>query len=391
MTARAGRLALVAFLVARGASAQDAPPASDSWFVRAGVSTARVLAASPFAEGGDDARSLSLEVGRQTGGTREWHRAYNDPSYGVGVYLGRFGHDRELGRPVATYGFFSWPFPVARRAQVTADVGLGVSWNWRAYDRVTNPTNTAFGSTVAYHVDGGVSLRVLTGGRSSIYAGMDFAHWSNGATSQPNLGLAIVGPKLGVRYDFTHPVTPARPAPGELTRFEPAWEFVVGAAGSGKTTVAATGSHIDAVDLWRGFNAFNVTTAVQRQFYRYGKVAAGADASYDGATGAHVDIVNGTQSETRAPTGDRFALGAYGGYEHVMARFSVLAQAGYTVWRGFDDPEVPRFYQRYGSRVYFSERFWATFAVRTIKVRKANFLEFGVGYRFRRPSVSGRT
>jgi lipid A 3-O-deacylase PagL len=397
MTLRAGGLMIVALIVARAACAQDdAPPvpaaeasaaaSQNSWFLRAGYSPAHVLAASPFGTGSNEARTLTLELGRQTDGTRPWHRVYNYPSYGVGVYVGRFDHERELGRPIATYGFFSWPFPVSRVVHVVADVGIGVSWNWTAFDPVTNSTNTALGSAVAYHIDSGVSLRFLVNQRASVYAGLNLTHWSNGATSQPNLGLAVVGPKLGVRYNFAPQVARSRAAAADLPRFDPVWEFVVGGAGSGKTAVAATNSHLDVVDLWRDFGAFNITTGMQRHFYRFGKVAGGADVTYDGATGARVDIRDGRQVESRAPIDQRFALGLYGGYEHVIARFSVLVQLGYTVWPGIDDVEVPRFYQRYGSRFYFSERFWGTFAVRTIKIRKANFVEFGLGYRVRWPA-----
>src|SRR5947208_16956577 len=120
MMRRAG-LTLAVMLVAGAAAAQDVPaPAAiatatatateaNSWFLRAGYSPSRLLTASPLTSGTDEARTLTLEVGRQTDGTRDWHRVYNYPSYGVGVQVGRFGHERELGRPVAAYGFFSWP------------------------------------------------------------------------------------------------------------------------------------------------------------------------------------------------------------------------------------------------------------------------------------------
>ena len=391
---RAGGLAIVLVIVARGAAAQDAPvaetapavgapPPANSWFVRAGFSPARVLAASPLVSGEKEARALTFEIGRQTGGTRDWHRVYNYPSYGVGFYVGRFDQERELGRPVATYGFFSWPFPVSRRAQVTADLGMGLSWNWTEFERTSNPANTALGSDIAYHVDGGLALRWLATARASVYAGVSVTHWSNGATKQPNLGLAVVGPKLGVRYDVAPQIVPPRAKAGDLPRFEPSWEFVVGGAGSGKNAALATRSHIDVADRWRDFGAFNLTTALQRHAFRFGKVAAGADLTYDGATGARVDVVNARPIESRAAAGDRVALGVYGGYEHVIARVSVLAQFGYTAWRGVEDEEVPRLYQRYGTRVHFSDRFWGTFAVRSIKLRKANFLEVGLGYRVR--------
>ena len=391
---RPAGLTLAVMLAASGAAAQDVPQAAatatatateaNSWFLRAGYSPSRLLTASPLTSGTDEARTLTLEVGRQTDGTRDWHRVYNYPSYGVGVQVGRFGHERELGRPVAAYGFFSWPFPVSHRTQIAADFGLGVSWNWTAFDRYTNPTNTALGSPVAYYVEGGVSLRVIATERASMYLGLDATHWSNGSTSQPNLGLAVIGPKLGVRYNFAPQPTRSRAMAADLPRFEPSWEFVVGVAGSGKTTAAATNSsQLEVADRWREFGALNITAGVQRHFYRFGKVAAGADVSYDGATGARVDVRDRQQVESRAPAVERLSLGAYGGYEHVIGRFSPIVHLGYTAWRGFDDEEVPRFYQRYGSRFYFSDRFWGTFAVRSLKFRKANFVEFGFGYRVR--------
>ena len=335
---RRGIGAAVAILIAASASAraqQQAPSAEppaaadpadadDTWFARVAYAPSRVLAASDFGSGGDEARAVTVEIGRQTGGAREWHRVYNYPSYGVGFFAGRFDHDRELGRPIAVYGFFSWPFPLSRRAQLTADLGIGVAWDWHAFDPTTNPSNTALGSTAAYHVDGGVLLHYLAAPHASVYGGMNVTHWSNGATRQPNLGLAVIGPKVGVRYDVAprvaHPRTPRR----DLAPFVPVWAFVAGVAGSTKNVVAAANAPADAIDRRRSFNAVNVTTGIERQFYRFGKVAAGADATYDGAAGARVDLFDGRQVESRAPVEHRFAVGVYGGYEHVMARLSVL-------------------------------------------------------------------
>jgi hypothetical protein len=383
----------IALLTSATAYAQQESPATarttpdadaaapDAWFARVGVSPSRVVAASNFESGNDAASSVSVEVGRQTNGERDWHRVYHYPSYGIGFYAARFDHERELGHPVALYGFFSWPFLIARRAQLSADVGIGVAWNWHAFDAATNPTNTALGSSAAYHVSGAALLQYLATERASVYGGLAVTHWSNGATRQPNLGLATIGPQLGVRYDFapriTHP--PARDR--DLPPFAPAWELVVGGAGSSKNVVAAGSGPIGDGDRRRSFGALNLTTAVQRHFYRFGKVASGVDVTYDGAAGARVDVVDGQLHESRAPADRRLAAGIYGGYEHVMARLSVLLHLGYTVWRGVEDENVPRFYQRYGARFQLSEHLWTTFAVRAVKGRKANFMELGLGYR----------
>ena len=356
------------------------PAPKNLWFVRAGYAPVSVEASSHFASGDNTARTMTVEIGRQTDWTRGWHRVYNYPSYGVGFFAARFDHKDELGHPYAAYGFFSWPFPVTRRVQLTSDFGLGVSWNWNEFDSRTNPTNTALGSDVAYHVDWGLYVRYLTTAHANVYAGLNFTHWSNGATKQPNLGLATVGPRVAVRYNFAPQIPPPRARPEDLPRFDPSWEFLVGGAGSPKEATAATNANIDVVDRRRDGGAFNLNTAVQRHFYRFGKAGGGADVAYDSSTGARVDIIGGQRVESRAPVDRRFSLGVYGGYEHVIARFSILVHYGRTVWRGYEDPDVSRFYQRYGTRFYLSDRFWTTFAVRTVKLRKANFMEFGLGY-----------
>ena len=371
-----------------GATSQAPPAAPDSWFARVAVAPGRVVAASDFQSGGDGARSVAIEAGRQTSGAADWHRVYNYPSYGIGLYAARFDHDRELGSPVAVYGFFSWPFPIASRVQISADVGMGVAWNWNAFDAATNPTNTALGSSAAYQINGTVLLHYLAADHASFYGGLNVTHWSNGSTKQPNLGLAVIGPQVGVRYDFAPRLLHRRARTSELPRFVPAWEFVVGAGGSSKNVVAAgVGTTADG-DRRRSFGALNVTAAMQRHVYRFGRVAAGGDLTYDGSAGARIDVIGGRQIESRAPADRRLSFGAYGGYEHVMARLSLLLQLGYTIWRGVDDPEVPRFYQRYGARFQLSDHVWTTFAVRAVKGRKASFMELGLGYRIRFPAAA---
>jgi hypothetical protein len=341
-------------ILASAAVSAQAQTARNPWFVRFGFSPQRVYTASHFVSGNASENALTFEVGRQTDGSRDWHRVYNYPSYGVGLYVGRFDQRRELGQPFASYGFFSWPFPITPRAQITSDFGLGVSWRWHQYDPIQNPTNTAFGSSVAYHVDAGVYFRYLANSRASVFGGLDLSHWSNGGTHQPNLGLAAVGPKVGVRYNLAPQPAFPRARAADLPVFKAATEFVAGAAGGRK--------NLDGSD----FGVFTVTTGIQRHFYRFGKVAAGADVIYDGA----------------APT--RTAVGLYGGYEHVIARLSLVAQLGEMLGRGLDDPKRSNFYQRMGIRFYATDSVWASFAVRSVDFSSASALEFGLGYRLRR-------
>jgi hypothetical protein len=73
----------------------------------------------------------------------------------------------------------------------------------------------------------------------------------------------------------------------------------------------------------------------------------------------------------------------YGGYEHIIGRFGALVQVGESVARGFDDPDGPRLYERFGWRYHVNDRYWTTIVIRAVDGWRADALQFGVGYRTR--------
>ena len=109
--------------------------------------------------------------------------------------------------------------------------------------------------------------------------------------------------------------------------------------------------------------AFDATAALQNHFYRFGKFAAGTDVTYDGTIGA------------------RLAIAPYVGYEHVIGRFGAIVQVGYKVVNNSTAPDAARLYERYGWRYHFSDHYWSEFAIRAVKDQRADFMEFGAGYR----------
>ena len=350
------------------------------WFTRVGLTPAFVLPKNPFEASGSLAdeqtrwlSSMTFEVGKQTDGSRDWHHLYGLPTYGFGFSMASFGDGVETGRPLDAYTFFSWPFArLSKRVQMTTDFGMGVSWNWKEFSEETKDYRTVLGSNVNARIDWGFYLRHLMTRKMSVYAGVDFTHRSNGGMRQPNSGINVIGPSVSLRYDFVpERATQIRPVPP----FQPAWEFVMGSAVGGKNVIEHTNPVVR-----RDYGALEFTTGLQRHFYRYGKVAAGTDLTYDGAAGARVDIIKGNPVQWRPGAGQRLAIGLYGGYEHVIERFGALVQAGYSIARGFEDPS-PRFYMRYGWRYYVNDRLWGLFAIRSIEGRRADFLEIGAGYR----------
>ena len=352
---------------------------SNLWFVRGGVASPYILPTNPFEAGAGEpihwAPNVTVEIGRRTDGSSQWHELYGTPSYGVGFSFVPLPNSGENDRPLEAYTFFSWPFArLTSRLQVTTDLGMGLSWRWKHMNEATDTYENVLGSNLNARINWGFYLRYLSTPRVALYTGLDYTHRSNGGMVQPDFGINVMGPKVALQYNLgpesstRHDV---KPIP-----FQPAWEFVVGGLGGVKNVIQQRSPIV------RGnFGAFAVTSAMQRHFYPFGKVAGGIDLTYDGSTGARMDEAG---REWRATAGERWALGLYGGYEHVISRFSVLAQVGDNLARGFTSPNASRLYTRYGWRYQANDRVWGTFAVRAHGFWKANVLEFGAGYRIRR-------
>jgi len=376
---RWSRAVVCALCLWPSASLAQSSERGNEWFLRTGVTTARIFSDNPFVSSAHASGSpvrwgpnLTVEVGRQTDGSQEWHHLYGIPSWGLGFSLASFSNGAHHTRPIEAYTFFSWPFArLNDRMDLTTDFGMGVSWHWKEFGGETASESSVLGSDLNARIDWGFYLRYATTARTRLYMGADFTHRSNGGMSQPDLGINTFGPRVSLQYNLA-PGTSNRRLKAAPPPFTPSWEFVIGGA-AGVKNVAERTTPI----YQRDFGATVITSAAQRQFYRYGKFAVGTDATYDGSTGARLDDED---RHWRADVGQRWALGAYGGYEHIIGRFGAIAQAGYYVARGYDSTK-PRLYQRLGWRYRVSDRLWSTFAIRTTGGRRADALEVGAGYR----------
>src|SRR5262245_55437769 len=101
------------------------------WFVRVGFLPSYVLPTDPFFSSANATsepirwgQNATIELGRQTNGSRAWHWQYGLPAYGVGFSMAWFSNHVEIGRPLEAYAFFSWPFvQMSERLDLTSDFG----------------------------------------------------------------------------------------------------------------------------------------------------------------------------------------------------------------------------------------------------------------------------
>lgn len=352
-----------------------------SAFVRLSFQPAYLLPTTDFASGDNRAdepigwgASLRAEIGWDVSGSKDWHHLYRFPSYGIGVSTSNFGSD-ELGTPVGVYGFFTWPFAsLSPRAELSSDLGFGVTFGWERYDPETNPYNRAIGSTTSFQINWGLYLRYFLTHRVDLYTGVSFNHFSNGSIRAPNGGLNTLGPVAGVQYHFAdrraHP--DRRPTP----KLDSHWGAAIWGAGGAKSIEVPPEpdepDELEDTDRRERFGVANLGATLLYRAHPMSTFRGGVDLTYDKSAN-----VGGEASDV-----DKRGVGIYGGYQQEIGKFSVLLDLGYYVWRGSHFSLTPATYQRLGWSYRFLDGVFAGIQVRFLDFREADFIEWTLGYRF---------
>lgn len=147
----------------------------------------------------DISQGTEVSLTFRTYGRKDWEAWRKYPILGLSVHHFSLGTD-ELGRAYGFFPFIDIPLWHGKGWKSYFQLGSGIAWLTRPYDRITNPRQNAIGSKVnnsaAIRIHGDITLNpnwVLTGGFS-------FTHYSNGKAQIPNFGINIVGGSVGMQW-----------------------------------------------------------------------------------------------------------------------------------------------------------------------------------------------
>jgi len=144
--------------------------------------------------------SIELNLIKKTYGKQAWQAHQGYPSFGVAVSYFNFGDNAVFGSAVAAMPNFTFKFLEKKRWHAHLRIGVGTAYLTRPYNVVHNPTNNAIGS----HFNSMIGFRFGTGWqlneRWTLQSSLSYTHFSNGASTLPNLGLNIPALNLGVTY-----------------------------------------------------------------------------------------------------------------------------------------------------------------------------------------------
>lgn len=298
----------------------------------------------------------------QTKGQKAYHKAYKYPRFGGSLLFGSTGNREILGYQTALVGDIRFPLIQQKWYEFDFRVGAGITYGNKVFDN--QDSLLIYSIAISSHFNAAVVLGVESRfkfEKSFLSLGMDMTHFSNGATTIPNLGLNLPFVSLG----YGRKIQDAAKVEAEFEPFNKYWEFGAISYGSVKQ-VFPTGSKSYPV---MGLNF------VGRRYFNH---ATGMEVSFDIIS---KQAIMQYQKEIPKTQWDIVQMGIFTGYILPLDRLHLLVGMGYYVKDKFQPEDF--LYHRVGMRYVFDNGINLNLVLKSHWAR-ADYIEYGIGYTFRR-------
>ncbi len=304
---------------------------------------------------------------KQTHGSKEWHRAYDNPDYGA-YFLYQNLDNQFLGENYSIGALYNFYF-LNRNVQLK--VSQGMAYATSPYDKETNSKNKAFGSTLVANTNIGLTYKnenIVD--KVGFQAGILFSHYSNGRTKAPNSGINTLLFNVGLNYDFDGDDGRKRDTIYTKTKFtEPLKYNIVFRTGINESPVINSGQHA----------FYHIGAYVDKRINRKSAVQLGTELFLTNFFKDFIYYQSVAYPEKNIdPSTDYKRIGLFVGHELFVNRISLEAQIGYYIYEPYKH-DIP-VYDRVGMKYYISPKLFAGFTIKT-HLFLAEALEFGIGVR----------
>lgn len=327
----------------------------------------------------DDYQSITFKLTSRTAGESFWERLCNYPEWGIGVKIIDFYDRNEIGMPIAIFGTLEAPFLRVSKFSFNYELGFGLTFNWKAFNPITNQYNVAIGAGQAFMSTAGLNLTYETEYHLDVIAGVNFSHYSNGAIKLPNFGINAFGPKVGVKYNFfDRPKYVKKPIPAFKSRNE--WTISTFFA---IKNLIFDSVNIDILEKYEGvfFPVFGVSGLYNRQISHFSKIGVGMTFNFNESINAQIQIQNNELEDIDGPFLDKLQLSIYPSYELCIDKISIQLQPAFYIYRKEYKNQSPVFHQRINLKYQITDNIFAGITLRDYSFH-ADFVEWTLGYKF---------
>lgn len=312
-------------------------------------------------------QGIHLRVGwKQMSNNDSYNQLYHHPVYGIGFYSGTFSNN-VIGNPYALYGFIQVPLK-SEYPKWSYDyrIGLGLSGNFKPFDKINNPLNLVIGSKNNVYIDFGfrAQYKFHTNWKAGI--GFSFHHFSNGALVLPNKGVNLVPLSLSINYQ------PEIGVPGQkddiIKPYSRNWMYDIN-FGMGFKQLQE--------DLDERYLKTTLGIYASRHISHKWRIGGGLDIFY--SSSGNKENIAGDQY---GKTGSVLSGGPSFYLVHVLKeRLTLNGNIGYYLHHQEFNGEENSFFLRAGTRYYVYRNLNAGVSIKA-HMGKADFIEWTLGYTF---------
>ncbi len=306
---------------------------------------------------------LEADLSKQTCGKKMWEEIFYCPQIGLCFYYINLANPKELGEGYGFSPFVNFPLFPKGRTKYFLRYATGIGYVTRVFDRVENNKNFA----ISAHVNAFIQLRLNT--RFNLCreffaeAGLGMAHFSNGASKAPNLGINLPTVSLALGVNGGKPQKKGHC--DTLCCAERKKEFSVLLAG-GIREINPPGG--------KKYGAFTFSVNRHKVISLKSRFGYGVDICYNSANQFDLE-----KDSTFKGTAGNFTAGAKLCYELRLGKIGIPIEMGlyaYNLMKNNGD-----FFHRIGTK-YYVNRNWVIFSTLKTHFAKADYIEWGAGYRF---------
>ncbi|MBQ9253534.1 MAG: acyloxyacyl hydrolase [Bacteroidales bacterium] len=343
--------------------------------------------------------NLSFRFTKEVDGSKAWHYLYNGVYYGVGGFYGHFNYSKHLNNPFSLYGLFGFNVFHTQKFALKTEVALGLSGIWDGYSE-TNRYNVAVSTPVECYAHANMEGLYSFSDNWHINLGASFIHFSNGTMLRPNKGINVLTPILGLTYTpqkINH--IQRKNIPEDLLQtlsYTPHWQSLVTLYYAQKGVYTFYKHPLQdgtmKEDTARGvYPIFGLQGRFMRKMTFSHSLGLGFDVSYNENIGKNSKYYYypGHFNDSLSLY-QRFTLSAFISYEYSINNFSIILDPGVYIYR-HKDGYLPHFCQRIGLRYQLPKGIFAQLSLRAYDFRKADYIEWGVGYRIKHNFYKGKT
>jgi hypothetical protein len=296
-------------------------------------------------------------------GKKYWHAQYPHAYWGISYITSNLGYPQVLGNVHAILPHFNFPIAHRNKYLLTFQLGTGVGYFTKTFNRTTNYKNLAIGSHVTINMRGMFESKFTLNPHWQVVSSLGINHFSNAAFKTPNYGLNILSAMAGINYTFNKPKDTTNFAHKNTTTDALAnkWYTTAIVSAARKQTSPAGGKnyYVGALQL-----------SVCKQITHKYRLGAGLEYNYNTALQRDVHA-------TDLASLSRIMIGVHN--EFLIHRLSIVSVTGVNLYsKAKSDGYIMN---RLGLRYYFKNKLIANVSLKT-HLGQADFFDVGVGYAF---------